>query len=435
MSTLRKITVVILISVLLGLYTQVSFGQERVTVTFWNVWGGARIPLMKEIIDDFEAKHPNIKIDSIVIPQDGMNQKYLTAIAGGDPPDVIMLNRNQIALFGENKALIPLDKYARRDGLKLENIFYEAELKISKWKGQTLVLPNATGSGWSILFWNKKMFKDSGLDPNRAPRTWQEYTEYARKLTVKKGNVLDRLGGTPTTTRFAQWLLTNNGKLLTADGKKALFGTKEGLDTLKWLLSFADNVAGGYDNIISILEAGGRQFGYGITSFYNELLAMHVDGVWMFYQFTQEAPQIEYGAGLVPYNGNNPKARSVNIVDGSWSYGIPRGAKHPDEAWEWIKYSCAGEGSLKFFKGQYRPSPVKAYAEDPWFAQNNPYWDIVVQTLNNGVMSPITPVNPQIETILSEMVEKVLWHKQSPDSALKDAVKASQKLLDEYYSK
>ena len=46
--------------------------------------------------------------------------------------------------------------------------------------------------------------------------------------------------------------------------------------------------------------------------------------VWMFYQFGIEAPHIEYGAGLVPYNGNNPEARSVNVVDGSWGYGIPR---------------------------------------------------------------------------------------------------------------
>lgn len=419
----------------------VAVGAAPVTIKFLHVWGGARIPLMEEQIADFQRLHPDIKVQAQIIPQEGMNEKYLTSIAGGDPPDVIMLQRNQLPFFASQNALMPLDNFIIRDKMNLREIFYDAEVELCTWMGKVYALPNATAAGWNLLYYNKDMFKAAGLDPKKAPQTWQDMEQAQAKLSKIVGSTIYQLGVVvrspdPTLDAFINvWLATNNGMVLSSDRKKVMINNKEGVETLRWLADFVKR-SGGYQNILTFLQTLRGPGGPIPVGFYNSKIAMMVDGVWMFFQIPNEAPKgFNFGVALIPYNGNNPEARSVELVDGGWSFAIPRGAKHPEAAWEWLKYSCAGEGNKKFFQAQLRPTPIRKFNEDPFYHKSNPYWDVVLKNLATAKFSPPLPVTPQIKQLIRDQVDLVLYGQKSVEEGLNQAAREAQKIVDEWWVK
>lgn len=412
------------------------------TVTFVNVWGGTRVSLMNDLIKKFEQLHPNITVKSELIPQSGMNQRYLTSIAGGTPPDAIMLNRNQLPYFASQHALTSLDPYLKRDNMDLSKIFYPVEVELSQWQGKTYALPNSTATGWALLFWNKKMFAAAGLDPNKGPRTWQDLSMLnAKFLKVDNGQVR-QIGlppGNETSTLasafYTYWLGSNDGRMLNSNNKRLLIDSPESNATLSWVDSELNRL-GGIDKLAGFYQyAAPSSTTEARTAFYDGKAAMLLDGVWMFYQIPNEAPKgFEYGVTTIPYNGANPKAKSSVLIDGGWGYSIPAGAKNAAAAWEWIKYSCAGVGSRDFFEAQARPTPVMEYNKDKWYYDHNPSWDVVIKDAENATFSQPLPVTPQIKRAIDDAVEPALYGKTTIRNALTAAEQAGQKVLDQYWA-
>jgi multiple sugar transport system substrate-binding protein len=405
------------------------------TVKFIHVWDGTRLPLMEKQIADFQALWPDVKIEAEVVSQQGMNEKYLTAIAGGSPPDAIMINHDQIPAFGGRGALSPLDELLQRDGMKTDDIFYETDRQLTIYKDKTLSLPQATSGGWYMMLWNKDLFSQGGLDPEKPPKTWEELEEVAKKLTKVEGGKASLLAMDltwhPNYPMFKEWLYCNGGKMVSDDGKKILFAEAEGVQTLEWMLDFNERINGGFDVVRSLrAELGSTR-----DAWYNNRVVINIDGVWIFQQAKAANPNLNFGGGMLPYNAKNPQAKSVNVADTGWGYAIPKGAKNVDAAWEWVKYITAGEGNLNFFKGQTRPSPVRKYNEDPFFAQNNPHWPVVQEILKGSVTYPLNGAQAQINKLLNDMQEEALLKKKPAAQAVKDAAAQAQSLLDEWNSR
>lgn len=412
--------------------------QNSVTVTFWNRWGGSRLPLMEKQIADFETEHPNIKIDSLVLPQDRLDQKYLTAIAGGMPPDVMMVYGGTFfPLIVERSGLIPLDEYLKRDKIEGERIFLKPDWEAYLYEGKCYGLPLTTGASRHFLFYDKDQFREVGLNPEKPPTTWQELQDYAARLSVKKNGKLERMGFDVNGVQnlpFMTWLYLNNGKLISDDKRTVLFGNPEGLETLKWMVDYTDRLYGGYEPLLPFtdeVDPSGRVLRVG---FYSGKVAMTSQGVWYFFMLSQNAPDKKYGAVLLPYNNRNPKAKvRIQYTPGT-SYSIPVGAQHPDEAWEWIKYTCIGKGNKDFFQAQLRPSSVTKYNEDPYYAEHNPFWDVVLENFEKSVSIPILPVQSEIDRINIQMTEEALLHKKTPEEAIKWGVEQTQKIVDKYWA-
>lgn len=445
MKTISRVMIIgATLALLAGLPVFAGGAQEEtkpmgpVTITFWHVWGGPRIPVMEQQIADFQAVNPNITVEDTLIDQGGMDQKYLTAIAGGDPPDAIMVHGGRFfPAFAAKNVLVSVDEYLKKEGMKGTDIWYEAEFKTYQFKGKTYGLPLATGGGMFLFFYDQNDFSKAGLDPQKPPATWKELEAYAKKLTVRSGNKVSKMGfdliGTGNFP-FKEWLFLNNGNCISADGKKILYNSKEGLETLQWMTDFTDRLYGGYENIVGFTDSTTANGRVQRAEWYAGNIAMHIDGVWHFLQLQSSAPDKKYAVAQMPYNGDNSKAKVRNIVEGGWCYSIPVGAKHADAAWEWLKYTCAGEGNLNFFKAQLRPSPVKKFNDDPFFAENNAYWDVVQENLVMSEYSPAVPAQAEIDAVLIQFVDEALFQKKSPQAALTWGAESAQKILDEYWA-
>jgi multiple sugar transport system substrate-binding protein len=400
------------------------------------VWGGARLEMIDAMIADFQALYPYITVEHTLLDQTDMVEKYLTAIAGGSPPDIIMIHgANHFQSFADQNALTALDDYVAADGMALDDIFYEADMDTYIYDGTVYALPLATGAGMYIFHIDGDAFTAAGLDPV-LPTTWAELKETAEDLTIKDGDTFTQIGFSPygfTNYPFKEWLFLNNGSLLSDDGKTVMFNSAEGLEVLTWMSDFYTDLYGGFDKVADLASATGS--GYNERdSWYNGLVAMHVDCVWHNAQLVANAPDKNVISGLMPYNSDNPDAEVRNIVEGGWGYAIPKGAPNPDAAWLLLKYATAGEGNLSFFKAQGRPTPVIQWNEDPDMAVGNDHWDAYIANIEASEKSPVSPVSSQINEIITRMTEEVLFGVKTPEEALADAEEDVQDILDDFWS-
>lgn len=144
------------------------------------------------VIDAFRQKHPNVELraySGIMIEGMDLDAGPLMAIAGGVAPDILYVNFRQSDTYIQNNFLYPLDSFlAKQDaeeiGLRVEQPVWQVirRKKIGEASEQVWALPYETLV--RVLMYRKDVFRRAGLDPERPPRNWQEYYEYARRLTV-----------------------------------------------------------------------------------------------------------------------------------------------------------------------------------------------------------------------------------------------------------
>jgi multiple sugar transport system substrate-binding protein len=404
-------------------------GKVQGTVETWTVWDGTREPLILQEAQDFQQLFPGVAVKHSLVQQAQMYDKYTSAIAGGTSPESIMVHGRMLPSMADKGQVVALDPYLKRDNLKPADVWYDAEWQGQQWQGKAYGLPLASGGGNYVLYFNKSHFTEAGLDPNKPPKTWQELATAADRLTKRDGSSISRLGYA-SGGLWTEYQACNNGRLFSPDLKKVAWNGKEGLDAMQFEVDLEKRLYGGGPGLKEALGGQTQE-----QAFASGKLSMLNNGVYFaFYQLKQLAPDLPYGAADFPFNGTNPQAKSLNFSDGGWGYNIPQGAKNLDAAWEWLKYTCAGEGNFKFFLAQGRPTPVKKFNERPEFKQASPYFDVLNRTLANQSLAGVTPAWPDIRTLVSTMVSNVGAGKQSPKDGLDDSAKQAQTLLDQYYA-
>ena len=142
------------------------------------------------VVDEFHKRFPHIRLrgfSGISIEGMGMDSRPLMAIAGGMSPDVIYVNFRQSHTYISQGFLYPLDEFVKEAPKdELEQRVPEAVLRVVRRKGD-----DGKEHWWAMsyglyvraLMYRKDLFLEVGLDPNRPPRTWEEFEDYAQRLT------------------------------------------------------------------------------------------------------------------------------------------------------------------------------------------------------------------------------------------------------------
>ena len=166
--------------------------------------GGPVTKIIDDMVGRFEKENPDIKVTAVYAGNytDTMT-KAMTAIKGGQPPQLsVLLSTDVFTLIDEN-AIVPLDGLADKAWFK---DFYPAFMANGQIDGKTWSIPFQRST--IVLYWNKDAFKEAGLDPEKAPASWDEMVAMGKKLVKKDGggNVI-RWGVEIPTTGYAYWML------------------------------------------------------------------------------------------------------------------------------------------------------------------------------------------------------------------------------------
>ncbi len=395
----------------------------RTHVVYWEKWTGFEGEAMQAVVDDFNASQNKIFVDKVIINQ--IDQKTLVSIAGGDPPDIAGLWESNISSFADKYALICLDDYAAKAGIKRENyipIFWDICLHRKHLYG----LPSTPAS--LALHWNRDMFRKAGLDPNRPPQSIQELTEFARKLTKRdKNGKIIQMGFLPSEPGWWNWSWGYyfGGKIW--NGKDTITcNSPENIKAYEWVQSFTKE--NGVKDVQAFFSGFGN-FASPQNAFLSGKVAMELQGVWMYNFIKNYAPNLNWDCA--PFPSAIPGTIPASYVEAD-VLSIPIGAKHPNEAFEFIKYVESQKGMEKLCIGQRKFSPLIKVSDE--FIKNhpNPYIKKFIELAKEPTV--FSPLDMSIWNEYSDEMgvayDKIWLQQATPKDALDLVQKKIQKKWD-----
>lgn len=264
-------------------------------------------PWMVPLVEKYNASHDD-KIELQIIPGIEMVQKYATAAAGGAAPDVLSMDLIYVPSFAQQGQLEDITDLIL--SFDFHESFAPAHLNMGLLGGRNYALPFYVDG--SLLFWNKDLFREAGLDPEHAPANWQELKDYSSKITAlggdKKGYYFP--GNCPgcEVFTFSPYVWASGGDILSADGKTALIDQpvfREAIDLYRSMWQAGEIPAGAQTDT-------GANF---ITGFSNGNVGMAPIGTFAIKPLKDTA-KFEFGVGLIPGKdgGNSSFVGGDNLV-------------------------------------------------------------------------------------------------------------------------
>jgi multiple sugar transport system permease protein len=301
------------------------------------------------VVSEFERRYPGVKI--IVGPADRGSdlQKLLCGVIGNSPPDVFKREANLLGDIAARDILMPLDEFVEEDKHRPDGL-HEEDYAPGVWKsgkgpdGKLYAI--AEGTNDLFLVYNKDTFREAGLDPERPPADWREWQEYTRKLTLRddKGRIV-RLG-TMIHAPYKEddllfYIAQLGGDALSEDGRECLLDSPAALEALR-LIGEIVSCAGGrraYDEFAQVQE-GLSSWPLGAGR-----IAMSVEGPSAIYEAMRRNMSVDLGmAPVPPPQGRKP----ITTSSRHGVYLIPVNARHPKEAWDFIRFAAGPEGRFVF---------------------------------------------------------------------------------------
>jgi multiple sugar transport system substrate-binding protein len=401
------------------------------TIEFWQGWGVARTPSLRALLDQFEQAHPGARVvdqEFTTLGAQGADRsKIVASVMAGTVPDSLMVFVDMVDFLVPAKVLTNLGPYMARDKVD-PKVFVEGDLKGRTYGGQVLLMPSSSGISQTGVgvFWNKEHFRQAGLDPEQGPRTQSELEQMAVRLTVGRGESLERLGVNPASS-YVQWLFNNNGRMYSDDGRKVAFDGPEARDALAWLAQLAQR-QGAAGPLFETVGIPAR------TLFYQGKLSMFLagDNFPSLMRADAVGRNVDWGVGPLPHNERNSRARLVvpSPSRGGHGYGVMTGAKNSEGAWQLAKFLTTTDAQCAFTKELGRLSPLRRCNEDPEL-QKRPEWAVFSRMTSSMVPTPFTPADTQATAAFETNAQEAVFGRVSPDTAVRAAAQAAQQALDE----
>lgn len=374
---------------------------EQVTLRVMD-WADSEKPYREQFIKDFEAKYPNIKIEYTLLTVDQFQNTILTAVKSGDAPDLFPLPSSmKLSMAVKEGWYQPLDTYLD-DEFKnsfIDGAFLEGTTMLD---GKIYSIPALAGVPSSLLYYNKQLFRDAGLDPENPPKTYSEFREAAKKITeAGKGKAYGIIEGGK---QIGRWKITATdwsalaGSGLGSDSPLAIADGKTGYDTSAVLSVFdllkglkADGSYHPKTMNISAPEARAL-FGEGQAGFI-------IQGEWCIGVWKKNNPDLDFGVMAPPVPDDGQKGYLPKVSYQPW-IGMSASTEHPKEAALYLKEYFSQQYQSVLVKNGDRFSILKDVNEQSAeIEQFKQYYEIVQQYAR--LVPSVNVRNPEISAVMA----------------------------------
>ncbi|XVV14466.1 ABC transporter substrate-binding protein [Actinoplanes sp. CA-131856] len=324
------------------------------TVELWHFFTEREADAVAQVVKDFENSHPKIKV-TIKAGQD--DSKVTQAIGAGNGPDVgLSYSTDIVGKFCSSGAWVDLKQYIDRDKVDLTKLNATTR-SYTEFQGKRCAMPflaDAYG-----MFYNKDLFAKAGL--TAPPKTLDELTAYAKKLTVKNPDgSLKTVGFLPLYDFYenaaAHLAPAVGAKWLTDDGKSAIGADPAWKTLLTWQKDLVDWY--GYENLTKFRAGLGDEYSAD-NAFQKGQVAINIDAEYRLAFVKDQAPNLKYGVAPLPTS--DPAKYGGGYVTGN-ILGISKNAKNPEAAWELIKYLTTDDQAVIKLAGLLKNIPTTTAA-------------------------------------------------------------------------
>lgn len=409
---------------------------ETTTISVLNAnWGELYNGLMENIGNSYMEANPGFEVEWTFEGQ--WNTKLLTLVAGGTPPDATYTNWRAQANLADKDTFMPLDTYLETTGLQRDD-FVVSMYDASVWEGSLYAVPG--GADYIVLFWNKDLYSDVGLDPEQPPLSADDLMAHSEAILQKDddGNIT-RLGYTPNADQFIQWVYLNEGRFYDEDNQRVTANEEINVQTLQWLVDYVSTID--VDKLAAFNESNPSYSQPG-NPFATKQSAYLVTGFWAYEALNEFAPDIDYGVTFLPTPTGDPAERANYLIQG-WMYAIPAGAANADASWDFIKYAFidnAAEMGVSTLNGPCVKASFPAFEEGLRELMGSedrlaPYLDVFTQTGEAGTQHwPNMAVNSFYYDEVSRIWDFASRSDMTPQEAMDEVTANVQNELDKALS-
>ena len=403
----------------------------HVTVVDW--WEPNAAPGLQKSAQDFNCTHPDIAVNISIDPNvgDDNNGKLLASVSAHKPPDLTLSYDDVLAAWAAKGELQPVEDTIAGYHLS-QSDFSPYAWRSTLWNGHQYGLP----VDWdpdTLLWYNKKVFKQVGLDPDKPPTTWAELQQDAQKIDQVQGGKIKRLGFVP----WAGWQFNyiQLGHLFGTtfkDGSSpsALVDTPEFRRVLAYEQSVARKYGGG-SKVNSFTTVTGAQ-GAAADPLLSGKVGMMMIGDWEIGQEAnvgKKAFADTVGVTELPA----PPGHQQYLSHSGWAFMVPKGAKHPAEAMKFAEWITQAKNFGTYLGPVLGWLPAKKATMSQPYLTGDPSWRgvIAVDKRSGGQwwLQP-SPILQQYYRILDETQDTVVALQREPAAALTQAQQQIQAALD-----
>lgn len=390
----------------------VSDKKVDLTLTMWGSEDDKQV--MEQRLGIMNKTYPNIQVNVLLVAGD-YDQKVQTMIAGGTPPDIMMIAENYQVYASKNQ-IIPLDDLIASNNVDMNERYSEDVANIMKYDGKYYGMLDRAGA--MVLFYNKDLFDQAGVAYPTTDWTQKELLDAAQKLTVKEGGKTVQWGYYPGSW-WPQWmqLVYQNGGSLFDDNTKPTFDTPEVRDALQLLndMSFKYGTSPTPTEIADMGNVGADPL------FAQGKIAMETTGFWNI-------------GSLAKVEGINWDITPVWGVTNAFFNGltITTTSKHQEEAFKVIEALTTLEAQTPIIEsGQDAPATKAALSSDAFLNAEYGGRKINMSAFADSRLYD-QPLNPKWNEMMKVIDDKlgVYFNNQA---TLDDTVKQIQEGLDKLY--
>ncbi len=404
----------------------------------WHPWGtgfeGGAYPFLKNS-EDFPKLHPEVKFTNVF---DATRDKYLAAIAAGNPPDLLLLGAYDIPVLGQRGALTVLDPLIERDNFDLTQ-FWPMAVDQCAWRDKTYAITHHPDV--RVMFYDQVVMQEVGLDANAEPKSWDEAYQWGMSMTKKddKGNY-ERFGWVPTWTSDPwanHYMVANGVARLDESGRQATFHTAAAEEGLAYVVKCTEEICGGRDNVEQFQEIHATPDGKGAYwMFPYHRTGMLLYGNWLFAPIGIKDPKQPVNLGSLPGGPAAPNTR--HVFHGGTMVSIPQKAKHWELGWEFLKYMSSQDygNGVRFVQmcGDDISGNIKeSTSADAMKYPGRPKMIELFKKANSPAYLK-SPISYEWSDEMYRMQDRILLKEQTIPEALAASQKLIQKALDEFWA-
>lgn len=418
-----------LISLLLLGASTLASAKEK--IIFWHAMGGNFQPTLNKIVEEYNKSQDKVEVEALYQGsyQEALN-KFKSVQGTDKAPALIQLNEISTEYMYNSGAITPMQEFVKKDNYDLTKL-EDTLINYYTINGTLYSMP--FNSSASILLYNKDAFKEVSLDPEKAPKSYKELAEAAKKLT--KGT--ERYGFAMIMDAwFIEQLLANENTLYVNEengraGKSptAVAYNGEKIKTIfNWLNDmYRDNTATSY----------GKEYQNTRAAFLSGKVSMYIDSSAGIQQLTELA-NFEIGSAYVP--SENGEFTGVPI--GGASLWITNSVSDEKQAaaWDFVKYAVSKESQALWASSTgYYSVNKEAYDLDllKKDLEKTPQKLVAVNEIKDtqktaATSGAIVGVFPELRKVMTDSMEKVYVGKEKIDKIIDKMVKESDRIVKRY---
>ena len=407
--------------------------QAATEITWWHSMTGALGERVAALADQFNKSQSDYKVNAVYKgAYDESMSAAIAAYRAGNAPHILQVFEVGTATMMYSKgAIMPISQVMKQAGEKFDPSVYVPAVAgyYTAPNGDMLSFP--FNSSTTVFYYNKDKFAKAGLDPEKAPVTWQEVVAAAAKLKASGEKC-------PYTTGWQSWVQLESFSAwhnVEFASKGNGFG---GLDTrlkfnsplhVKHITNLSNWAKQGYFTYV------GRK-NEPEASFYSGECAMVTSSSGAYANISKNA-KFKYGVAPLPYYNDVPGAPQNTVIGGASLWAM--GGKKPDEykaTAKFFKFLSQPEIQAKWHQETgYLPITKAAYdlTRQSGFYEKNPGTDVAVKQMIVKTTEKSRGIRlgnfVQIRTVVDEELENVWAGKKTPQEALDAAVKRGDELL------